>query len=340
MNPTHRFPPPDNQPDQQADTARHTVVPVRRTPRGGLPRSLRIGLRRPGVIRPSTVWPCAQGDHHAGTAVIADWLLTAVVKIVTTYTQPGQRVLLLAPPRPLARPAWWSSSPARTRPTDDPYGGLLEATWTVARLGRGVQTRTGTPTIDQFGYTVDPTPVESESGPGLSPEPAPPAEPGPDRDRPVEATVPMAEHDGPDRFDLIIAAVERSAFDTHQPTRWAGLLTDEGVLAVITHSDGDRGQLRDPAGPLAAAAARSGLRYHDRVALLTAPVRRGALAPATAAAAAAGDRVLTVPELFGLSVRHTSVHHDLLVFTRLAPPIRETAGSADAAADNGETSDD
>jgi hypothetical protein len=107
-----------------------------------IPRARLRALRRPRPARPSTVWPCAQDDLHEGTGVLANWLLTAVSKIVTTYTQPGQRVLLIAPSPFIAPPASWPSTAIRTRPRRGPYDGLLEAGWTVVRLGRGIQTQT------------------------------------------------------------------------------------------------------------------------------------------------------------------------------------------------------
>jgi hypothetical protein len=48
-----------------------------------------------------------------------------VIKTVTTYSTPGGRILLLAPPRTARR---------------DSYSDLLEAAWPVVRLGRAIQT--------------------------------------------------------------------------------------------------------------------------------------------------------------------------------------------------------
>ncbi len=78
----------------------------------------------------ATVWPCAQEPQVSGTGVLVGWLHNAVIKIVATHSMPGDRVLLLAP-SPDAVP-----SPRR----HGPYTGLFEAAWSVARLGRGIQT--------------------------------------------------------------------------------------------------------------------------------------------------------------------------------------------------------
>ena len=96
--------------------------------------------------------------------MIAHWLLAALVKIVTTYTQPGGRVLLLAPPRSTGRPRWWSLTPVRTTSPDEPYTGLFEAVWTLTRLGRTVRTYTASPPLDQHGYTHLAASEQSESG--------------------------------------------------------------------------------------------------------------------------------------------------------------------------------
>jgi hypothetical protein len=83
-----------------------------------------------------------QGKNQADAGLIASWLLTAVVKIVTTYSNPGDRVLLLATPRTARRPGSYSSLP--------------EAVWPVIRLGRGVQTAlAGSPAEDDHGDSND-----------------------------------------------------------------------------------------------------------------------------------------------------------------------------------------
>src|SRR5687767_4423219 len=104
-----------------------------------LPRKRRTARRRrlhltPHRPRPSTVWPCAQDELWEGTGLIAHWLLTAVVKTVTTYSQPGQRVLLLDSVSLAALPVSSSATGLPNRSRRNPYVGLLEAGWTVVRL--------------------------------------------------------------------------------------------------------------------------------------------------------------------------------------------------------------
>ncbi|WP_216209799.1 hypothetical protein [Amycolatopsis aidingensis] len=317
MTPTHGSGSPGDRSPEHNQPDPTTPVPLPRTPRTERLRALRLALGHPRPPRPSTVWPCAGDDLHKGTGVIANWLLTAVIKIVTTYTQPGQRVLLLAPSPFGGSPRSHPPATVRTRLQHGPYDGLLEAGWTVVRLGRGIQTQTaGAPpeadTDHPTDHLVNPT-VESASGPRPHPDspdpddharPSPTGRPGPDR-RPTGQ--------GPDRFALIITAAEPPTLDWLRPTDWANALTPTGALTIITHSDHSRGRLGDPAGPVVTAAHHAGLRYHDRIALLRVPVRNGALADSPVDAGGPSrppHGPLTAP------VRHTQAHDDLLVFTR------------------------
>ena len=277
-------------------------------------------VRRSRTVRPSTVWTCAQDELLGGTGLLASWLLTAVVKIVTAYTQPGQRVLLLAP-APYLGPST-SSSPIgdRHRSWPGPYGGLHEASWTVIRLGRRVQTQTAVAPHDPIGEHHGEALAKSESvprpgsgGPTGVGVGAPPA-----RDRSVPDTT--ATVVGPDRYDLIIIASGPRPGDWFRPADWADVLNPTGILAVITHGDRVEGRLIDPAGSLVRAAQNAGLRYLDRIALLRAPVRNGALATVASPVQPA------VPP-----ARHARVHDDLLVFAR--KPVSEAAVAGEKTSD-------
>ena len=271
-------------------------------------------MRHRGSVRPSTVWPCAEGDLVEGTGLLANWLLTAVSKTVTTYTQPGQRVLLLDAV-PLAPPASWFPTESRSLFRPGPYGGLHEASWAVVRLGRAVQTRTATAHADVIGEH----PAEFESGPGLrtaSRTANPPAclsahgSSGPD------STVTAV---GPDRYDLVITAVEPRTVDWFRPADWAGLLARTGVLAVVTHGVQSRDRPVDPADSLVRAAHQAGLRYLDRIALLRVPVHQVA-APSKGALLRASVGSLA------MRARRIQAHDDLFVFTRRPAPSAAAKG--------------
>jgi hypothetical protein len=330
MTPTHGNSSPGDDSQEHGPTDPTTIpIPLPHLRRAPRLRTLRLALRHPRPARPSTVWPCAQDDLREGTGLLANWLLTAVVKIVTGHTQPGQRVLLLDPAPYLAPPASWSSTLVRNRPQRGPYAGLLEAGWTVVRLGRGVQTQTAVAHSEPVGEHAIDMPAESESGPGLPADgPSTDGPVGPSTDRLPEPDSATTGH-GPDHYDLIITAADPRTLDWFRPAEWAGLLTSNGTLAVVTHGVRSGGRLADPAGALVRAAHHAGLRYLDRIALLRVPVRDGTLA---ATAPASGDRSQAPSGRAATSVRHTQVHEDLLVFTNQPAPSR--------AADGEETSDD
>jgi hypothetical protein len=236
--------------------------------------------------------------------VIEPWLLHAIVTAVATYTRPGHRVLLLAPPR---------STGTGTRPahphTDydaDPLTGLIEAAGTASRLGRSIEARTAG--ADHHAPGPDEPPlVRPESVQQLVPRSARPGRsahrPGPPHGGPAAV--------GPDSFDLVIATVDAHHSDWATGTDWGRLLAPCGVLAFITQSDRRWGRLVDSTGRLIRTAGCCGLDLFDRVVLLRVPIRNGAL-----------DAGPVLPGLLptdvtgGRAPRPARVHADLLLFTR------------------------
>src|SRR6266498_5873821 len=138
---------PTPEPDHQSHQTprRRTQTPA---PRSGhrrrAARSRATATRGLRAARPSSLWPFADAETLPGTGLLAGWLGRTIVTLVTTYTRPGDRVLLLAPPEP-TRPL----PHAAGRPGDHhPYAGLTEAVWTATRLGRSVDTATAAPAPD------------------------------------------------------------------------------------------------------------------------------------------------------------------------------------------------
>lgn len=320
MTPTHgNGSPEDDSQERGPDGPPAVPIPLPRLRRAS---RLRLALHHPRPAQPSTVWPCAQDDLCEGTGLLADWLLTAVIKIVTNYTLPGQRVLLLDLAPYLAPPVSWPTAAVDSWPRSGPYAGLGEAGWAVARLGRGIHTQTVTAHREPIGEHAANGSAESESGPGPTAEgPSADRQVGPFTDRRPGLGL-AATGNGPDRYHLIVTAADPRTLDWFRPADWAGLLTTNGTLAVVTHGDHSDGRLVDPAGPLVRAAHHAGLRYLDRIALLRVPVRDGVLA---VTAPAAGARSPVPSGRATTSVRHTQVHNDLLVFTRQSAP----SGTAD-----------
>ncbi|MFE3778054.1 hypothetical protein ACFXPA_07840, partial [Amycolatopsis sp. NPDC059090] len=226
------------------------------------------------------------------------------------------------PPRPppAARPR--ARAPALgSTPGADPYAGLAEAVWTVARLGRGADTATAAPAPDDPAeHTDSPRPAGVESGtrPRLSrlgldpiidphPDSAPPRHRDGDRPR--------------GRFDLIITALHPHTTHWLAHTDWDHLLAPRGLLATVTYSDNRAGRLRDPHPALQNTSGNCGLRCLDHIAVLAAPVPT----PPEDRRATAGQAGIEVPGP-DVSPRAAAtvpplrlVHHDLVLLGRMSP---------------------
>lgn len=264
------------------------------------------------ATRPTTLWPFADAEALPGTALLAGWLGRTILTLVTTYTRPGDRVLLLTPPTPRRTPG--------RRQDGDPYTGLAEAVWTVARLGRGADTATAVAASDDLN--VDPDPSDhggAESG----------SRPRPSRlglhpviDPNTNSTHPRGRAGGRLRrgFDLIVTALDPHATDWLGHTDWNALLTPRGLTAVVTHSESNCGRLLDPHPILANTMGKHGLRCLDHIAVLTAPTPD----PVDSLAAAGRTGPTVAPR--GRSPHATgpealpfrSVHHDLVLFRQMS----------------------
>jgi hypothetical protein len=310
----HRPPTADTTPARQQ--SRHQSGPGARVRR----------LCPPGL---ASVWPCATASHREGIGLIADWLPTAVTQIVTTYTQPRDHVLLLVPPghlnavaeRPTASSDGWRGGGA--------FAGLGEAAWAVARLGRVIHPETDAGTATAVPRPVDEPPDAlggSEPGAGRAESDRLGALTARPSRRAGADTGTGREH--PDRYHLIITAVDPRAIRPAPTPGWADLLHPRGILAVITHSDSSAGRLIDPTGAVVRAARHAGLTYLDHLALLHVPLRPGALdTPGRVPASA----MPLPPGRSRRPVRAVRAHSDLLIFS----PVP----GAGVRADRKETSD-
>jgi hypothetical protein len=84
--------------------------------------------RSPRLTHPATLW-----SYSTDTTPPAGWLLHAIVTIITGYTRPGDRILLLASPLITHHPPTGMASTPRQSLTN-PVIGLHDAARTVARL--------------------------------------------------------------------------------------------------------------------------------------------------------------------------------------------------------------
>jgi hypothetical protein len=196
-------------------------------------RARRVDLDA-GRSRTVSVWACADASPRSP----GSWLDTVVNKTVTHYSAPGDRVLLVTPP--VGASATADRRTASAHRTWRRYDGLSEAAWSIARLGRSVQTTTA----------------------DVAHEPA-------SDDVPESQAAPSTENG----FSLVIVAFDPDGPDRFDPARWARVLDSRGNIAVITHSHHLHGRWIDPGPTLLADSRRAGLACLDHVVLLQVPVR-------------------------------------------------------------------
>lgn len=281
----------------------------------GSPRRRTLQRRKLRIARPTTVWPCAPRGQREPTGDA--WLERAVVKIVTTYTEPGQRVLLISPPPPRpGPPPRWTTTARRWPP--DPYETLPETNWTVSRLGRSVQTTlTAHPddhpaeqsaALDYRASTPDLTATSSpRPNSHHHDEPVRPSR----VERPGETCRRGHARGRVECFDLILTAAHPRDHAWFTTRDWRPYLRPHGALAVITHSERSDGRLADPLTDLVVAVRDSGLGLLDHIILLDSPPadHRDTLASQP-------DRAAWRP------LRHQRIHHDLLAFTDVETAVR------------------
>lgn len=277
--------------------------------------------------RPAALWPFADAERLPGTARLAGWLARTIVTLVTGYTRPGDRVLLLAPPtqRSVGRTSGATNAA-------DPYVGLVEAVWTVSRLGRSVDTATAGPPHDDCGGTPD-SPGRGDHWSGSGPQLArlglhAPAGDHSDSDYGLAGS----ERGAGSGFDLIITAVHPADIDWLSHADWAATLASAGMLAVLTHSSRRHGRLVDPV-PAIAATFRSQWRgVLEHIAVLTAHVSgtSNKARPTSPHPAAAGLPDRSSPAIAVDPMPVQAVHHDLLLIGPVpaATPMPGTGSDA------------
>jgi hypothetical protein len=276
----------------------------------------------------TTVWPFAEVAQLPGTTLLAGWLGRVIVTLVTRYSRPGDRILLVSPPAP-TQPA--SPSPGHLR-RPDCYVGLAEAVWTIIRLGRSAVATTTPPTVDKPRPPAVPTgPVRRDgSPPEVLPRPTQ-LDAGNVRDRrpdinghPTHFDLGQAE-----RFDLVVAAVSPHDVDWFARTDWNAVLAQTGILAAITHGDVWNGRFRDQLATIVGTLRSQGWSWLDHIAVLTQLLPDSAATPSPLSASTANHATVLDPE--SLAIR--SVHHDVLLFSSMPPatphPVDEARGTSD-----------
>jgi hypothetical protein len=251
-----------------------------------------------------------------------------VVTLVTHYTRPGDRVLLLTPQTSRHQPTTTGHGRA-----PDPYTGLTEALWTVIRLGRSADTAIAAFALGQPSDSTVPTGPPDRDGLARGDRPqSTKLHPcisfschSETEGRPVDIGDGHAE-----RFDLIITTVQPHDLGWLADTDWNTVLARPGLLAAITHCEVRNGRLQDPLRTITGALRSQGWSWHDHIAVLTQPLPEPTDSPSLLPVPAA----IPSPVSSASPLPMRSVHHDLLLFSATPLTAREVANNT------GDTSDE
>ncbi len=249
---------------------------------------------------PATVW--ALTDHHPVDPTAA-WPAPIIAQLLDSCTQPDDHVILLPVP----------GSPQHQQ-TTAAGGDLATCEDTIGSHGRHARTVLLDPPAEPtapaarpfWAHALDDTPTPDAGGG----EPHTPAPNDHGQDLPAGADLVLTQ--------LAPDAASGAVVD-HLAGSAAHLLRTGGLLAVLTHSDQHGGVLRDPTGPMVAAAQNADLLYLQHLVVLLTPIREGHLTPPPEPVGAdipapAGER----------PVAHQRIHTDLLLFTQ--PHAGDTDG--------------
>ncbi len=291
----------------------HPPRPPQAGPAGSGPGRRRPGIpnrsTRPTATRtPATVWVCggASGDPDAS------WPAPVVARVVTSFTDPGARVVLMPWPAPESTLRSTSRDPDRPAP-GEPERELIDALRIVQGLDRTAQLIR----IEPGSGTHHP--VSRPYWADLVGDPQPLGDttitPPPDR-RPAAAPGGLDTTAG---VDLVITSLRPEHSGNAASDRVVGAaahwLRTGGVLAVLTHCHWSGGELVDPTGPVVAAAQNADLLYLQHIVLVHAPVRDGQFVidpaiPSPDTTRGSQPRA-NAP---GMPAPHRRIHSDLLAF--------------------------
>jgi hypothetical protein len=257
----------------------------------------------------------------------ATWPVALVTRIVTSFSEPGARVVLVQSPTQCARLALDAAGAESCRDCSADTEAdrvLVEALRVVEDLGRTVRVEhipidQGAPGPASRPFWAD---LVSGSGPAPATVPIVPA-----------SAIEVHTHDvGNVRdagADLLVACLPPHHSGDHSADLVAllatGLLRVGGILVVLTHCDWTSGELTDPTGAIVTAGQNADLLYLQHIVALHAPVRDGHFHLTDTPPAdhcdemRAGDeqaRARHRAEVRGLPAPHRRIHSDVLVFAQ------------------------
>jgi len=247
---------------------------------------------------PATVWPCGP----IPTDPDATWPTPILTKIITSFSAPGDQIVLL-------------HNPARTGGLTD-HSPAVESDAEVATALAAIKDLHRTPQVIHW----EPTATASKSTTPLSgaDQLSTPDSPWSPRTDPLPGSTPDAAATHLDTTtadaDLIITSLppQHSGPYTsdHITLLAARLLRVGGILVVLTHSDWSSGELLDPTGHLVACAQNADLLYVQHIVALHTPVHCGQLHST--------PTVDHTPQAYGpgRATPHRRISSDVLVFAQ------------------------
>ena len=282
----------------------------------------RLGTRRAHTVPrprattttpiPATVWACGPTPTDPHTR----WPTPLVNKIVTSFSEPGGRVVILS----------WPTTPAADHTVIDHTGTpgpdteLATALTAITDLGRTVHVTYLEPTATTRGPNPRPLWADLVRGPDNTSAPHPSARHPHPPDTALHQLDLQAQN-----ADVIITSLrpEHSTTPTgdhlrdHVALLAARLLRPRGILVVLTHSDWSQGELVDPTGPVVASAQHADLLYLQHIIALHTPIRGGEfVGHPTRSPATDKTRSHHHTQRPGLPPSHHRISSDLLVFTQ------------------------
>ncbi|WP_431879439.1 hypothetical protein [Amycolatopsis sacchari] len=292
-------------------TAPTTTRPSPGKPADATRRSQKNG--RASTSTPATVWPAGPSPIDLD----ATWPVALIDRVVTAFSTPGARVVLLPWPSPQGpHPALTPVAPDGVidrAPDTDPDPEITDALHAVERLGRTAHiarvphpTATDTPASAPFWADL----IEGTS-------PAPTTSAAALNDAVLEEETQSSGGD-----DLIISGLrpELSGDRTADLIALfaARRLRVGGILVVLTHCDWTTGQLIDPTGTVVAAGQNADLLYLQHIVAVHTPVRDGRFNLPHKHPDRTGNSARTChrARVRGLPLPHERIHSDVLVFTQ------------------------
>jgi hypothetical protein len=277
---------------------------------------------------PATVWT-------AGTAPIdlaATWPAALVERIVTSFSKPAERVVLLDWPTPeRARPALGvvgADGVIDHAPGAEPDPELADTIAVIERLDRAARIERIPVDPTSTGPASRPFWADLVGGVDLAPATIPTAP-----EATVAAPVPDTVTNPGDAADLIVASLPPHLSGNHSADLVAlyaaRRLRVGGILVVLTHCDWTSGELTDPTGAVVTAGQNADLLYLQHIVALHTPVRDGRFHLADTpsddhSGGVVGERDTDDTDararhraaVRGLPAPHRRIHSDVLVFAQ------------------------